>query len=276
MIKKIYLASLLFVGTMASCTSTIDGPDASVDMTADKLQQVVSLNQTVANQNKFTFTTSPAMTVQILDQDENIIATGTEGVIVGVPPLSKLIVRAMNQDGSIVSYSKDCTITEYVDVPEIYKNLFGSEFTSQTWTWDTDASDGVWGNGGYLSNTGPGWWVVQASDIDEQCEGKGYAKDGLDGWMTFTLAGKKVTTSRGESGSLSWDLTAIAKDGWDLGRLTFSGTVPLMGIQVNENNRRELNYQILQMDGEHLRLCAPETGSGEGGTAWFWNFKVKK
>ena len=276
MTKKIFLATVLFSGIMASCTSTIDGPDASVDMTADKLQQIVSLNQTVANQNKFTFTTSPTTTVQILDQDGSIIATGTNGEIIGVPPLTQLTVCAMNQDGSIVSYSQDCSITEYVDVPEIYKNLFGDAFTSQTWSWDTDASDGVWGNGGYLSNSGPGWWVVQAADIDEQCEGKGMAKDGLDGWMTFKLAGKQVTTSRGETGSLSLDLTAISKEGWDLGRLTFTGTVPLMGIQVNEENRREQNYQILLMDGEHLRLCAPETGSGEGGTAWFWNFKVKK
>lgn len=277
MIKKIYLALILFAGLMVSCDpSTVESPGLSPNLTAEQLKEVVSLDQTVANQNKFSFKTNPARTIQVLDQGGNILATGTEGNIIGVPPLTGFTVRAMNQDGTITTFDQSVSITEYLDVPEIYKNLFGEKFESQTWVWDTEASDGVWGNGGYMNHEGPGWWVVKASEIDEQCTGKGLPKDGLDGWMTFTLAGKKVTTSRGETGSISWDLTAIAKEGWDKGTLTFTGTIPLMGIQVNEGNRKEYTYHILKMDGKHLRLCAAETGSGEGETAWFWNFKVKE
>lgn len=274
--KNIYLALVLLSGFLASCDPIIeDAPALSSSKTVDELKNLVTLTQTVANENKFTYSTSPATTVQLLDQDGNILSTGTSGSIIGIPPLTGLTVRAINQDGSLVSYSQDVTITNYVDVPIIYSNLFGDKFESQTWVWDTEASDGVWGNGGYMSNTGPGWWVVQAAGIDEQCEGKGYPKDGLDGWMTFTLKGKKVTTSRGETGTISWDLSASAKEGWSYGTLTFTGTVPLLGVQPNVNNQRQYEYQIIGMDGEHLRLCAPEPGSGSGGTAWFWNFKVK-
>lgn len=87
----------------------------------------------------------------------------------------------MNQDGSITSFSNDVTISEYVDVPSIYEGLFGPEYNSVTWVWDTDASNGLWGNGAYMESTGPEWWQVQATDIDQQCTEKGYAKDGLEG-----------------------------------------------------------------------------------------------
>ena len=101
--KNIYLALALASGLLMSCTSTDDGPKPSTDLTAEKLQNIVSVNQTVANQNKFTFSTNPALTVQILDQDGSILATGTSGEIIGVPPLTQLTVRGMNQDGSIRS-----------------------------------------------------------------------------------------------------------------------------------------------------------------------------
>ena len=195
--KKIYLTLALAAGLFASCDPLIEheGKEAP-DMTAAELQQVVTITQTVANQNKFTYTTNPTLTVQVLDQDNNIISYGTSGEIIGVPPLTSLTVRMMNQDGTIVGFTENVTITSYVDVPEIYSYLFGSNFTSKTWTWDTEASNGVFGNGAYLQNDGPGWWVVQASGIDEECDKANLPKDGLGGWMKFTLAGKKTEIDR--------------------------------------------------------------------------------
>lgn len=276
--KKVKYMAILAIGALlASCDpNTIEGPSIAASMTEAQLQSTVTLQQTVPNQNKFSFFTNPATYVQVLDQDGSVLAAGTSGSFVGVPPLTSITVRAINQDGSITSFSQPCTITEYVDVPEVYKFLFGDEYISQTWVWDTEASDGVWGNGGYMSNSGPGWWIVSAADIDGQCKDKKLPQDGLDGWMTFTLAGKKVDTSRGESGTISWDLSDIAKAGWDQGLLIFSGTIPLLGVQPNNGNARQYEYRILQMDGEHLRLCASESGvTSEGGAAWFWNFKKK-
>ena len=66
------------------------------------------------------------------------------------PGISANLTRAMNQDGSIVSYSQDVTINEYVDVPSIYKQLFGPEYNSRTWVWDTTDAPNYWGNGGCL------------------------------------------------------------------------------------------------------------------------------
>lgn len=278
MIKYKYITMALIAGALASCEPTTEeAPELSPNLTAEDLQSRVTLTQTTANQNKFTYETNPTMTIQVLDQDGNILSYGTKGEITGVPPLSALTVRAINQDGSIVSFTNEYTITEYIDVPAIYKHLFGPEYTQRTWVWDTEATDGVWGNGGYMSNTGPGWWIITSDQLDEQAIAKGYADDTIEkGWMTFTLAGKKVDMSRGESGTISWDLTAIAKEGWDIGTLYFSGTVPLLGVQPNAGDTKEYNYHILSTDDNHLRLCAPEAGAGEGGTAWFWNFKAQE
>ena len=274
--KKIYLTLALAAGLFASCDPIIEheGKEAA-NMTVAELQKTVTLTQVVPNQNKFTYTTNPTLTVQVLDQDYNIISYGTSGDFISTPPLTSLIVRMMNQDGTIVEFTENVTITDYVDVPQIYSDLFGSDYTSKTWTWDTEASNGVFGNGGYLGNDGPAWWVVQASDIDEECNKAGLPKDGLDGWMKFTIAGRKTEMSRGTTGTIDWDLSASVKEGWSEGELSFNGSIPLLGVQLNGNYAYQYNYQILYLDSEKLHLCAPEPGSGEWGTAWFWNFKVK-
>lgn len=271
----------LIAGMMVSCDPiTESDPGISANLTEADLQARVALTQTTAGQNKFTFSTNPTLTVQVLDQDGAILATGTEGSIIGTPPLTSLTVRVMNQDGSITSFSNDVTISEYVDVPSIYEGLFGPEYNSVTWVWDTDASNGLWGNGAYMESTGPEWWQVQATDIDQQCTEKGYAKDGLEGWMTFTLAGKKVETSCGQSGTIAWDLSAVAKEGWDQGTLTFTGTIPLLGLvkmgDTDDTFAPQYEYHILEADGEHLKLAAPKPGAGDWGEAWFWNFKTRK
>ena len=160
--KKIYLTLALVAGVLTSCDPIIEheGKEAA-NMTVAELQKTVTLTQVVPNQNKFTYTTNPTLTVQVLDQDYNIISYGTSGDFISTPPLTSLIVRMMNQDGTIVEFTENVTITDYVDVPQIYSDLFGSDYTSKTWTWDTEASNGVFGNGGYLGNDGPAWWVVQ-------------------------------------------------------------------------------------------------------------------
>lgn len=283
---KKYIAALSLIATLLTACdpSEVEEGTIGAGMTADQLEQAVTLTQTVEGQNKFTFGTNPATTVQLLDQDGSILATGTAGEIVGTPPLTAITVRTINQDGTIASFTREVTIRDYVDVPEIFRQLFGPEFTERTWVWDTTDAPAFWGNGGYMGDTGPNWWkfldpasgnTVEA--FTQQCVDKGYPDDTIEkGWMKFTLNGKKVETSRGETGTIAWDLSAKVKDGWDIGTITFTGTVPLLGIQPNSNNAPEYTYHILVSDNDHLHLCAGEPGAGEWGTAWFWNFKAKE
>ena len=75
MIKNIYyIAMALIAGMMVSCDPiTESDPGISANLTEADLQARVALTQTTAGQNKFTFSTNPTLTVQVLDQDGAIL-----------------------------------------------------------------------------------------------------------------------------------------------------------------------------------------------------------
>jgi|SRR5574344_229473 hypothetical protein len=273
--KKIFFAAPLLAMLLVACdpsTSEYGSPAAS--LTSDELTSELQLNPKSTGNNNITVVTSPARYIKIYDATtKTLVGEGTNTTIQVTPPTTtaSFYVTAINQDGSIITSSaKSVNVTEYTDLPNIYYKIFGDDLGTTKWSWDTTASDGVWGNGGYLEATGPGWWVVQSSGIDEQATGKGLPNDGLSGWMTLSLSG--VNTSRGETGKVSVT-EDVVKANWDIGTMTFSGTIPLLGVQPNKGNARQYVYQILKADGTYLRLCAPEPGAGDWGTAWFWNFK---
>lgn len=205
-----------------------------------------------------------------------VIAQGTNPVVQIVPPAREvgIYLSTINQDGTIIKSSpKTINVTEFTDLPDIYYSVFGEDLGTTTWTWDTEATDGLFGNGAYLENAGPSWWIATAEQIDEQAAERGLPDDGLDGWFSISLTG--VQTSRGETGSVSVSGNVV-KAGWDIGSMKFSGTIPLLGVMTNQGNARQYDYHILKADENVLRLCAPEPGAGDWGAAWFWNFKKKQ
>lgn len=270
------MAALALMVVACDPSKDNEGPDAAV--TSEQLSNSLQITAKNEGNNNLTICTSPTRYIQVFDaSDGTMVGQGTNVKVQVVPPEGErsYYVETKNWDGSVVKSSpKSINVTEFTDLPKIYELIFGDGnggYTTTTWTWDTEATDGVWGNGGYLNNTGPGWWVVSATDIDGQAAGKNLPNDGLDGWFSLSLA-SGVKTSRGETGRVSVN-EDVVKAGWDIGTMTFSGTIPLMGVQVNLNNQRQYVYQILKADEHTLRLCASEPGAGAGGTAWFWNFK---
>lgn len=277
--KKILFALPLLSLCFVACDpAEEDTPSMPKLVLSEELKNLVTIEQVVANQNKIRVTTSPSTFVHVCDQDGNLLASGTDCDIVGIPPLSEIVVKVRNLDGTEAVVKKPVTITEYVDVPAIYANLFGASYTQQVWTWD-ETGAAVMGNGAYMEGTADfqnRWWNIAPADLQGQCDGAGLPNDGLGATMTFTLAGKKFETSSGRKGTLSWDLTNIVKEGWSQGKLTFTGSFPLLGVQFNGGFAPFNEYDILYMDGEKLCICAPEPGAGDWGTAWFWNYAVKK
>ena len=81
MIKNIYyIAMALIAGMMVSCDPiTESDPGMSANLTEADLQARVALTQTTAGQNKFTFSTNPTLTVQVLDQDGAILGHRNRG-----------------------------------------------------------------------------------------------------------------------------------------------------------------------------------------------------
>ncbi|MGI6222678.1 MAG: hypothetical protein ACOYJG_03625 [Prevotella sp.] len=277
--KYVYLLVLPLLALLATSCDPSRGDEAELDpsLTEEQLRQAVKVEQVTqdgAETNEFIFSVSnPTCIVQVLDKNNSIQASGYSGDITILPSGSSeipLTFRTINHDGSITQFTQTFTVEKWVGVPEFMKYLYGENLDgSSTWTWDTESEDGCWGNGRWQKSTGPQWWKVYASDIDAQCEDKGLPYDGLDGWMKFSFEGSKVETSRGETGTLVLS-TDVTLEGWDIGTMTFNGTIPLLGVQVNYNNERQYTYQILTLDEEHMCLCAKEP---TGTVAWFWNYK---
>lgn len=275
--KKILFAIPLLAAMFASCEPAVDEISKGANVTAEQLTSSFELVAKSAGNNNITIKMNPVHYVWVYDASTDIvIAQGTNPVVQIVPPAREvgIYLSTINQDGTIIKSSpKTINVTEFTDLPDIYYSVFGEDLGTTTWTWDTEASNGVWGNGAYLESTGPEWWIVSSAEIDEQAAGKGLPDDGLDGWFSISLTG--VQTSRGETGTVS--VTGdVVKAGWDIGSMKFSGTVPLLGVQPNGGNARQYEYLILKADDNVLRLCAPEPGAGDWGTAWFWNFKKKQ
>ena len=286
---------MLFVALLAVACDSIEEGDAKLapNTTADALSKAFNITQEQVDgkaTNRIEFTTGGKYYVHVKDQAGTILASGREGKAT-LPFFGKsetaVTVEAINPDASIVSFTKTINIEKWVDVPDFLNLIFGDDLTRKvttTWTWDGDTYGGiVFGNGGWMQNNDMGacWWKVTKSDIDGQCSDKNLPLDNYEnGWMKFsydTANGYTVTTSRGESGKLTFGVDK-AKEGWDVGSMTFNDTMPLFGILMNNDNQRQYKYQILKngSDCTYLMLAAPEPGVGDGGTAWFWAFKRTK
>ena len=212
--KKILFAIPLFAMLLVACDPIVDEISPDPNVTPENLTfELVAKNQ---GNNNIQIVPTPSRYVKVYDATSDIkLAEGTAPSVQVAPPNKELqvYVTTINSDGSITkSASKSIAVTEYTDLPAIYADVFGTTpdggYGTTTWVWNTEAADGCWGNGGYLGNTGPGWWICDAvgdvgngrGQIDEQAVGKGLPDDGLNGWFSLSLTG--VQTSRGESGSV--------------------------------------------------------------------------
>lgn len=273
--KILFTLPLLFAMLLVACDASIDDQQPGASVTVEELTNSFQLVPKSAGNNNITVTLSPTRYVKVYSADNNaLLAEGTNPNFQVTPPTTELgvYITTINSDGSITqSSTKTITVSEYTDLPAIYEQVFGlknGEYGTTVWTWD-DTLTRYWGNGGWGSDTTPAWWgAPDQADINQQATDKGYPNDGIGGWFSLSLTG--VETSRGETGSVRvTDEAAVT--GWSIGTMTFSGTIPLLGVLPNDGNQRCYSYQIIQADGEHLVLAAQSIGSTSEG--WFFCFK---
>lgn len=273
-----FITLLALTASSVSCDPSHDDESGATVVSSEKLTEAFQIIPKSQGNNNLTITTTPSYYIWVYDANTNqSLGSGTTVDVQVIPPATQgsYYIETRDMVGNVSkSGVKSVSVSEYTDLPKIYDRIFKihgeGDYTTTYWTWNTEASDGVWGNGGYMGNTGPGWWVVRAEDINSQCQMNNLPKDGLDGWFGLNLQG--VTTSRGETGTVSVNENKVLP-GWDIGTMTFSGTIPLLGIAPNDGKKRQYVYQILDTNSDELRLCAPDPGAGSWGTAWFWNFK---
>jgi len=188
----------------------------------------------------------------------------------------------LNPDGTKIEKKFNIQIDALTTLPTEYKYLFGDPakgVTSKKYVWDETAG-AVWGNGGYLGNTSPGWWTNDKAAMASQD-----ADYGSDGYMVFSIAGLTLKKSNAagtktESGTAGLDLSAITKDGngavWASAKLNTKNVTVLCGKQPNSASKQDpiYSYDILKLNDSKLVLAWPEPGVGAWGTAWFWMFRT--
>jgi len=188
----------------------------------------------------------------------------------------------LNPDGTKIEKKFSIQIDALTTLPTEYKYLFGNPdagVTSKKYVWDETAG-AVWGNGGYLGSTSPGWWTNDKASMDTNDPDYG-----SDGYMLFSISGltlKKSNASgtKTETGTASLDLSTVIKDGngavWASAKLNTKNVTVLKGVAPNGGNAPIYSYDILKLTDSKLVLAWPEGGDGAGAwsTAWFWMFRT--
>src|SRR5690606_14134306 len=199
----------------------------------------------------------------------------TDTVLMVVEGENEITFTGRNPDGSEITKTLTVNVEDLrFPVPPEWGFLTGG--TDKEWAWD-DTAPAVWGNGGYLGNVAPAWWLVPLADINGQS-----ANEGPGAKMIFSLRGAKFTKVKSdgttETGTFSFNMNSKTMDEagavWAKGKLTLKGTTILNGISPNEGGIKIYEYDILALDDGKMVLSHPEPGVGAWGTAWFWVFKA--
>jgi hypothetical protein len=200
----------------------------------------------------------------------------TDTVLMVVAGENEILFTGRNPDGSEITKTLTVNVEDmHFPVPPEWGFLTGG--TEKEWVWN-DTRGGVWGNGGYISNSAPAWWVLPESDISGQSPG-----EGVGAKMIFSLRGAKFTKVKAdgttESGTFSFNMNSktLNKAGevWAKGKLTLKGTTVLNGISPNEAGAKVYEYDILVVNDNEMALAYAKTGAKEGeDEAWFWMFRA--
>ena len=178
-----------------------------------------------------------------------------------------------------------------------------TDFATKSWTWDTEyrTDGGAWGNLGYtdgnfLSGSGDAlWWGCPPADLVDQMKhsdtGAPIGEEDPNAYMTFSLADGTVTSfdangtqiRKGKFEIQNWGngVRHIASvDGsvpnWALGNLhTDEGSI-LFPFMINGGGTKPTDFEIMELNGNHLKLIYAPKGTASWGEATWWAFKAKK
>ena len=199
----------------------------------------------------------------------------TDTVLLVITGDNDIIFTGLNPDGSFITKTLTVNIEELsFPVPEEWGYLCGDG--EKEWVW---AASRCWGNGGYLANFEPSWWVLDQNGVEEQAPG-----EGPNSSMVFSISGASLTKKRNDGttavGSFSFDMAKkkVTSGGvpWAIGQFKTVGVTVLCGISPDEGKAPVNTYDILHLTDDRLVLAYAPAGTGEWGTAYFWVFVPKQ
>lgn len=171
-------------------------------------------------------------------------------------------------------------------------------FETKGWTWDTEFRDGaVWGNLGYAAGenwTDGIWWGSTPEGLTDQLQhsdtGLATGEESANAYMTFDWKTGKVKSYNADGAEIrsgnfaisNWgngDKTQASVDGsiaaWAYGTLTTDPGSILFPFQINAGGTKPTDFEIMQLDADHLRLIYAAPGTGSWNEATWWAFKKK-
>jgi hypothetical protein len=178
-----------------------------------------------------------------------------------------------------------------------------TDFANKAWTWDTEFRGGpVWGNLGYAPGDGDSfvidgngiWWGATPEELTGQLQhsdtGAATGEEDAAAFMTFNYDKGTVTTFAGNGTQIrsgkfelqDWGKgarTIASVDGsqsaWALGKLhTDAGSI-LFPFKINGGGEKPTDFEVMQLDGNHMKLIYAAPGTGSWGEATWWAFKKK-
>jgi len=310
--KKIYLALPLLALAMTACDPSkfdLGSPDGNTSTST--IESAITINQVdadgnpAADGNYFTYTTSPALPVQIFNYNsegkEVTLAHGPNGSFSIVPkrgqdPSQTFYVRLANHDGSMSEITKTYNVYVPTELPQEIK-LLASDAGQKVWKWNTEAIDGVvWGNMGYCGGAGADavasgkWWGVTSEEeflTQAQHCADGYIGDeSMDATMVFNEDGSiKCYDAEGKlirEGTYSVEnFDNSDPTAWKVGDLMTSAGAILWPYQINWASNGfsayPTQFEIVYLTADKMTLVYPDGGAFDGlgswGEATFWQFK---
>ena len=266
--------------------------------------------QSQDNGNYFTFTTSPAQPVivyQLVDGVKNVIGSGSSGQFKIVPKRGQsesqtfYVMAGNTTDLTVV----EKTATVYVPselTPEM--KLLVSDDGEKIWKWDTEfrADGGAWGNMGYAPGDGASfaeqgngiWWggnpnILNTPDQlknapNGQPQGdastKAYMKFKEDGSVeVYDSLGNVLRQGKFEMKDYDGTRHVATIDGsqssWSYGTLSTTGDngAVMWPFKINGKGTIVKDFEVLQLDVNHLKLVYAAPGTGSWSEATWWAFK---
>ena len=279
MYKKLIYSFIVAVMILVACDPEENRDTLTGAITADNLE-ISATPQVVdgMNSNNIELNSDGVSCLTSWDYGSGKTTSTKKTVQVVIKGANDIIFTGLNHDGTYITKTLTVQVDTLIDVPEEWGLLCGTG--EKTWVWDdtqalaSDGSPAVWGNGGYKSNTSPGWWIVGINSMGDQAEGEG---DGAE--MVFSVKGssltKTLTDGTSVTGSFSFDMSNQTLDNagnvWAKGKLTTKNVTVLAGTIINANVPA-YEYDILSLDENSLVLSAPT--AADSGEATFWMFKA--
>lgn len=280
--KKLTIYSLLLAMLFVACDPIENRESIGGAITADQLN--ISATPVVVNgknSNKIILeNNSPVLS--LWDYGMGVSNRAQLEVLLVLTGENKIVFTGLNADGSKITKELTVNVEELsFEVANEWALLCGDG--SKEWIWDDTQPSGadgpeVFGNGGYLGNTAPGWWKVGIANLDEQAK-----HEGAGATMLFSTSGAALTKTKSDGtsikGGFSFDMDKQVKDDagnvWSKGKLYTKNVTILCGISPDEGGVPAYEFDILNLDEEKMALAYAVPGTGAWGTAHFWMFRAK-